>query len=63
MDPEIDGTTGAVANHYVELATKRILEPDAGDDEKPIEASSPVSDTAAVIPSCSLKLEIPPRSL
>jgi uncharacterized protein YodC (DUF2158 family) len=29
------GTTGAVADHYVKLAAKRILESDAGDDGKP----------------------------
>ena len=29
------GTTGAVADHYVKLAAKRILESDAGEDGKP----------------------------
>jgi hypothetical protein len=29
------GTTGAVADHYVKVAAKRILESDAGEDEKP----------------------------
>lgn len=29
------GTTGAVADHYVKLAGKRILESDAGKDRKP----------------------------
>ena len=29
------GTTGAVADHYVKLAAKRILESDAGEDRKP----------------------------
>ena len=29
------GTTGAVADHYVKVAAKRILESDAGEDGKP----------------------------
>jgi hypothetical protein len=29
------GTTGPVADHYVELAAKRILESDTGEDGKP----------------------------